>query len=84
MTSQLDAANELALRETLLRASEERTVMVIAHRLSTVVDADRIVVLDEGRVEGIGTHEELMISDPLYRKLAASQFAGRPSPRGRV
>jgi ATP-binding cassette subfamily B protein/ATP-binding cassette subfamily C protein len=84
VTSQLDAANELALRETLLRVSEERTVMVIAHRLSTVVDADRIVVLDEGRVKGIGTHEELLASNQLYRKLAASQFAGKPSPRGRV
>jgi ABC-type multidrug transport system fused ATPase/permease subunit len=84
VTSQLDAANELALRETLSRVSEERTVMVIAHRLSTVVDADRIVVLDRGRVRGIGTHEELMTSNPLYRKPAASQFAGRPSLRGRV
>jgi ABC-type multidrug transport system fused ATPase/permease subunit len=84
VTSQLDAANELALRETLLRVSEERTVMVIAHRLSTVVDADRIVVLDEGGVKGIGTHEELLASNQLYRKIAASQFAGKPSPRGRV
>ncbi len=84
MTSQLDAANELALRETLLRVSEERTVMVIAHRLSTVVDADRIVVIDEGRVKGIGTHEELLASNQLYRELAASQFAEKPSPRGRV
>ena len=84
VTSQLDAANELALRETLLRVSEERTVMVIAHRLSTVVDADRIVVLDEGGVKGIGTREELLASNQLYRKLAASQFAGKPSPRGRV
>jgi ABC-type multidrug transport system fused ATPase/permease subunit len=84
VTSQLDAANELALQETLSRVSEERTVMVIAHRLSTVVDADRIVVLDEGRVKGIGTHEELLASNQLYRKLAASQFAGKPSPRGRV
>ena len=84
VTSQLDAANEIALRETLLRVSEERTVMVIAHRLSTVVDADRIVVLDEGGVKGIGTREELLASNQLYRKLAASQFAGKPSPRGRV
>jgi ABC-type multidrug transport system fused ATPase/permease subunit len=58
--------------------------VVIARRLSTVVDANRIVVLDEGRVKGIGTHEELLASNPLYRKLAASQFAGRASPRGRV
>jgi ATP-binding cassette subfamily B protein len=84
VTSQLDAANEIALRETLLRVSEERTVMVIAHRLSTVVDADRIVVLDEGGVKCIGTREELLASNQLYRKLAASQFAGKPSPRGRV
>ena len=89
VTSQLDAANEIALRETLLRetllrVSEECTVMVIAHRLSTVVDADRIVVLDEGGVKGIGTREELLASNQLYRKLAASQFAGKPSPRGRV
>ena len=84
VTSQLDAANELALRETLLRVSEERTVMVIAHRLSTVVDADRIVVIDEGRVKGIGTHEELLASNQLYRELAASQLAEKPSPRGRV
>ena len=58
--------------------------MVIAHRLSTVVGADRIVVLDEGGVKGIGTHEELLASNQLYRKLAASQFAGRPSSRRRV
>jgi ABC-type multidrug transport system fused ATPase/permease subunit len=69
---------------TLLRVSEERTVMVIAHRLSTVVDADRIVVLDRGRVKDIGTHEELLASNPIYRKLAASQFAGRALRRGRV
>lgn len=59
-------------------------MMVITHRLSTVVDADRIVVLDEGRVKGIGTHEELMVSNPLYRKLAKSQFAGRPDGKACV
>lgn len=74
VTSQLDAANELALRETLMRVSEERTVFVIAHRLSTVVDADRILVLDGGRVRGVGTHGELLASNPLYKKLATGQL----------
>ncbi|MGN6688864.1 MAG: ABC transporter ATP-binding protein, partial [Actinomycetales bacterium] len=49
-------------------------VLVVAHRLSTVVGADRIVVLDEGRVVGAGTHDELVASVPLYRELAATQL----------
>jgi ABC-type transport system involved in Fe-S cluster assembly fused permease/ATPase subunit len=47
---------------------------VIAHRLSTVVDADQIVVLDQGRVVGTGRHDDLVESSPLYRELAASQL----------
>lgn len=73
-TSNLDANNERELKEAISRASEECTVMVIAHRLSTVVDADDILVLEGGRISGSGTHETLVAENPLYRELAASQF----------
>lgn len=74
VTSQLDTRNELALREAVDRVSGRCTVMVIAHRLSTVADSDRILILDDGRLRGAGTHEELMRSDPLYRELATHQL----------
>jgi ATP-binding cassette subfamily B protein len=73
-TSNLDGRNEQLLRESLETASIGRTVLVIAHRLSTVVDADQIVVLEQGRVVGAGRHDELVESSPLYRELAASQL----------
>lgn len=74
VTSQLDARNESALRATISRVSQRCTVMVVAHRLSTVVDADRIVVLDGGRVSNVGTHEDLIGSDALYRELVEGQL----------
>lgn len=77
ITSQLDARNELALREAIERVSERCTVIVVAHRLSTVVDADKIMVLDRGKVSSVGTHDELLASDPLYRELAGNQLVRR-------
>ncbi|WP_457516048.1 ABC transporter ATP-binding protein [Streptomyces sp. TE33382] len=74
VTSQLDAVNEHRLRDVILELAEETTVLVIAHRLSTVVHADRIVVLEDGRVRTAGTHEELVESDGLYRELATTQL----------
>ncbi len=74
VTSQLDAVNEAALRETIAEAARTTTVLVVAHRLSTVTMADRIVVMDAGRVRAIGNHAELVVADPLYGELAATQF----------
>ncbi|MFD5690184.1 ABC transporter ATP-binding protein [Streptomyces rubiginosohelvolus] len=75
VTSQLDAVNEQALRDVILELAQRTTVLVIAHRLSTVRHADRIVVLEEGRVRTAGTHEELIDGDELYRELATTQLA---------
>ena len=73
-TSSLDGLNERLLREAIDAVAAERTLLVIAHRLSTVVDSDHIIVLDRGRVIGTGTHAELVESTPLYRELAQHQL----------
>ncbi|WP_116452073.1 ABC transporter ATP-binding protein [Blastococcus litoris] len=73
-TASLDARNEGLLRQTLAAAAADRALLVVAHRLSTVLDSDQIVVLDQGRVVARGTHDELVDSSPLYRELAAAQL----------
>jgi ATP-binding cassette subfamily B protein/ATP-binding cassette subfamily C protein len=73
-TSNLDARNEAALREAIAAASFQRTLIVVAHRLSTVVDSDQIVVVEAGRVVAVGPHRELLDTSPLYRELAAHQL----------
>jgi ABC-type multidrug transport system fused ATPase/permease subunit len=74
VTSQLDAINEAALREAIADTARLTTVLVVAHRLSTVMMADRIIVMDAGRVQATGTHAELVAASPLYAELAATQF----------
>ncbi|MFY9712278.1 MAG: ATP-binding cassette domain-containing protein, partial [Microbacterium sp.] len=73
-TSSLDGVNEQRMREAIDAVSSDRTLIVIAHRLSTVVDSDLIVVLQDGTVVGQGTHAELVESTPLYRDLARHQL----------
>ena len=73
-TSSLDGVNEQRMRDAIDAVAAGRTLLVIAHRLSTVVDSDLIVVLDQGRVVGQGTHSELVVSTPLYRELAKHQL----------
>jgi ABC-type multidrug transport system fused ATPase/permease subunit len=73
-TSSLDGVNEQKMRAAIDAVAENRTLIVIAHRLSTVVDSDQIVVLEHGRVVGSGTHSELIASTPLYKELAKHQL----------
>lgn len=73
-TSSLDAESERAVQKALDQVMKGRTTLIIAHRLATVLKADRIVVMDEGRIVAEGTHAELMRKEGLYARLAALQF----------
>ncbi|MCD6288345.1 MAG: ATP-binding cassette domain-containing protein, partial [Candidatus Hydrogenedentes bacterium] len=73
-TSSLDSESERAIQDALDRFIQGRTTLVIAHRLSTVLNADKIVVVDAGRVVGIGKHSELLDTNPVYRRLYEAQF----------
>ncbi len=73
-TSALDGPNEQRMREAIDTVAKDRTLIVIAHRLSTVVDSDQIIVLENGQIVGTGTHSELVKTTPLYAELAKHQL----------
>ena len=79
-TSALDAESEHAVQRALAALSEGRTTIVIAHRLATVLRADRIIVMEEGRVVAAGSHAELLRQGGLYARLAALQFDQTGAP----
>jgi ATP-binding cassette subfamily B protein len=74
-TSALDAESEGLVRDALERLMRGRTTLIIAHRLSTVLGADRVVVIDGGTVAETGTHAELLVKNGIYKRLVEKQFA---------
>lgn len=72
--SALDMKTDQTLRRNLKASMEESTIIMVAQRISTVLDADRILVVDDGRIIGQGTHKELLNTCPLYREIAEIQL----------
>jgi ABC-type multidrug transport system fused ATPase/permease subunit len=72
--SALDGGTDARLRDALRTVTQDSTVVIVAQRVSTIMDADQIIVLDAGRVAGIGTHRELVTDCPAYQEMVASQL----------
>lgn len=75
-TSAVDTATETKIRASFRANLKETTILIIAQRISSVQDADKIIVLDDGRIAGIGTHAELLATNPIYQAICASQMEG--------
>lgn len=73
--SALDLKTDSRLREALAKQTKNKTVIIVAQRISTILNADQIIVLDEGKMVGIGTHEELIQNNETYRQIALSQLS---------
>lgn len=73
--SALDFKTDAKLRAALKAETTESTVLIVAQRVSTVMDADRIIVLDEGQIVGMGTHRELLDNNEVYREIVSSQLS---------
>ena len=74
-TAYSDPENEAIIQESVSRLVQNKTLIVIAHRLSTVMSADRIVLINDGRIEAAGKHEQLLASSPLYRQMWQSHIS---------
>ena len=81
--SALDFKTDQVLRKALKEKVGDSTIIIVAQRINTVLDADQIVVMDEGHMAGIGTHEELMQSCEVYKEIALSQLSEEELERGR-
>ena len=81
--SALDMKTDQALRKALKEKVGDSTIIIVAQRINTVLDADQIVVMDEGHMAGIGTNEELMQSCEVYKDIALSQLSEEKLERGR-
>jgi len=77
--SALDYKTDAILRKRLKEVTGDATVLIVAQRVGTIMDADQIIVLDQGEIVGRGTHEELMASNDIYREIANSQLNSSPS-----
>jgi ATP-binding cassette subfamily B multidrug efflux pump len=75
-TSAVDSATEAKIRTSLREHLKDTTILIIAQRISSVQEADKIIVIDDGRIVGIGTHAELLATNPAYQAICASQMEG--------